>query len=97
MDRAAAAGKVGEVASFAPPVEARGMKRHHSTFRRQWGWPIGLGALTLFGLLSALLGGGDPWWWMSWAALALPLLEIARHVLFPAKSGGPRHARRREP
>ncbi|MDV3480098.1 hypothetical protein [Sphingobium yanoikuyae] len=69
------------------------MKRHHSTFRQQWSWPIGLAALTIFGLLSALLGEGGLWWWLSWAALALPLLVIARHILFPSKSGGPRHAR----
>ncbi|WP_269769770.1 hypothetical protein [Flavisphingomonas formosensis] len=31
-------------------------------FARLWGWPIGLALLTLFGLLSALLGGGGLWW-----------------------------------
>ncbi len=71
------------------------MKRHRSTFRRQWSWPIGLGALIVFGLLSALLGEGGIWWGLSWAALTIPLLVIARHVLRP--TGRPHHARHHAP
>ncbi|WBO23891.1 hypothetical protein [Sphingomonas abietis] len=71
------------------------MKRHRSTFRRRWSWPICLAALTVFGLLSALLGEGGIWWWLSWAALAIPLLVIACHVLRP--TGRPHHARHRAP
>ncbi len=71
------------------------MKRHRFTFRRQWSWPIGLAELTIFGLLSALLGEGGIWRGLAWAALAIPLLVIARHVLRPA--GRPHHARHRAP
>jgi hypothetical protein len=41
-----------------------------------WGWPIVLALLTAFGLLSALLGTGI-WHWLSWAAIAIPLIMIA--------------------
>ena len=71
------------------------MKRSHATFRRQWSWPIALAVLTVFGLLSALLGEGGIWWGLSWAALAIPLLVIARHVVRPVKQRGPRHVRHR--
>lgn len=71
------------------------MKSHRSTFRRQWSWPIGLALLTIFGLLSALLGEGGIWWILSWAALAFPLLVIVRHVAFPTPHEGQRHARHR--
>jgi len=36
-----------------------------------------LAALTLFGLLSALLGQSRIWWGLSWIALAIPLVVIA--------------------
>jgi hypothetical protein len=36
-----------------------------------WRWPLVLAGLTLFGLLSALLGEGGVWWVLSWAALWL--------------------------
>ena len=42
-----------------------------------WRWPTVLAALTLFGLLSALLGEGGLWWVLSWLALAAPLIVIA--------------------
>jgi hypothetical protein len=48
----------------------------YGTFRI-WRWPVVLAALTVFGLLSALLGHGGLWWVLSWAALAVPLLVIA--------------------
>jgi hypothetical protein len=41
-----------------------------------WRWPLVLAGLTLFGLLSALLGEGGVWWVLSWIALAVPLLTI---------------------
>ena len=41
-----------------------------------WRRPLVLAGLTLFGLLSALLGEGGMWWGLSWAALAVPLLTI---------------------
>lgn len=45
-------------------------------FLRVWGWPLLLGLLTMFGLLSALLGEAGLWWALSWTALSLPLLVI---------------------
>jgi hypothetical protein len=39
-----------------------------------WRWPAVLAGLTLFGLLSALLGEGGLWWVLSWIALATPLI-----------------------
>jgi dolichyl-phosphate-mannose--protein O-mannosyl transferase len=39
-----------------------------------WRWPLLLAGLTLFGLLSALLGEGGMWWVLSWIALATPLV-----------------------
>jgi hypothetical protein len=39
-----------------------------------WRWPALIAALTLFGLLAALLGHGGIWWGLSWAALAVPLI-----------------------
>jgi hypothetical protein len=48
---------------------------------RIWRWPTVLALLTVFGLLSALLGEGGVWWALSWIALSLPLLVIAACVL----------------
>lgn len=42
--------------------------------RSVWRWPLVLAAVTLLGLLSALLGEGGVWWALSWAALATPLV-----------------------
>ena len=39
-----------------------------------WPWPIVLGLLTAFGLLSALLGQHGAWLALSWAALSIPLI-----------------------
>jgi len=47
-----------------------------SPFLRVWLWPIILAALSLFGLLSALLGQGGVWWTLSWITLTAPLLVI---------------------
>lgn len=41
-------------------------------FLRLWGIPLFLAVLTLFGLLSALLGSGS-WQVLSWIALSAPL------------------------
>ncbi|MFT3976159.1 MAG: hypothetical protein QM688_03455 [Sphingomonas bacterium] len=71
------------------------MTRRHSITDRQWRWPIGLAALTIFGLLSALIGEGGVWWLLSWVALAMPLVMIAWHVLRSVRKESPRHARRR--
>lgn len=47
-----------------------------------WGMPVFLAVLSLFGLLTALLGTGG-WRWASWLALAWPVLVIARYWLRP--------------
>ena len=52
-----------------------------------WGWPVLLAGLSIFGLLSALLGQGDVWWVLSWAALTTPLAVILRHVLRRSRPG----------
>ncbi len=43
------------------------------SFRFVWGAPLLLAALTIFGLLAALLGTGI-WHWLSWLALAIPIV-----------------------
>ncbi len=50
--------------------------RATSPFWRVWRWPIVLSALTMFGLLSALLGQHGLWRWLSWVALGIPLVVI---------------------
>lgn len=47
---------------------------------RQWRWPIALGALTVAGLIVALIGEGMPWWPAAWAALSIPLVVGAWHM-----------------
>jgi hypothetical protein len=44
----------------------------NTIFFRVWKYPILLGALTIFGLLAALIGTGI-WHVFSWIALAIPL------------------------
>lgn len=46
-----------------------------------WPWPIALGLLTIFGLLSALLGQHGIWLALSWAALSIPLIVMVACVL----------------
>jgi len=50
-----------------------------SAVLRVWRWPIILALLSIFGLLSALLGQGGIWWPLSWGALSIPLLTIVWH------------------
>ena len=49
------------------------------SFWQIWWLPAVLGALTVFGLLAALLGVGV-WHWLSWLSLALPIAVIAWHL-----------------
>lgn len=51
-------------------------------FLRVWGAPLLIAALTLFGLLAALLGTGI-WHWMAWAALAVPVAVGLRFWVAP--------------
>ncbi len=46
-----------------------------TTFKKVWLVPLLLAVLTLFGLLSALLGTGC-WYALSWAAMIIPLLIL---------------------
>ncbi|CAB3631526.1 hypothetical protein [Achromobacter pulmonis] len=52
-----------------------------------WGVPLLLGALSVFGLLAALLGTGG-WHWASWIALTVLLGVIARYWVFPPRRPG---------
>ena len=57
-----------------------------------WPWPIALGLLTIFGLLSALLGQHGIWLALSWAALSIPLIVtvicLIRAWRGPSSKGG---------
>lgn len=57
-----------------------------------WPWPIALGLLTTFGLLSALLGQHGIWLALSWAALSIPLIVtvicLIRAWRRPSSKGG---------
>ncbi|WP_424630660.1 hypothetical protein [Bradyrhizobium sp. SYSU BS000235] len=55
------------------------MTAHH-TLWMVWRWPLLLAALTVFGLLAALIGQSGLWWPASWIALAMPLIVIVRAV-----------------
>ena len=46
------------------------MTRRH---RKVWTIPLALAALTLLGLVSALLGGDEAWKAVAWSALGVPL------------------------
>ena len=48
-------------------------------FRKIWLWPSLLAAAICFGLLAALLGTGC-WYYLSWTAMAIPLVVIARKL-----------------
>lgn len=48
------------------------MKQHHS-FWRMWRWPIVLGLLTTFGLISALFSDGGLGDIFAWFALGVPV------------------------
>jgi hypothetical protein len=52
------------------------MKRRDSIQWRLWAAPIALGAVTVVGLISALLGDGA-WDAVSWVGLGLPVLVAA--------------------
>ncbi|KXV77724.1 hypothetical protein [Acetobacter cerevisiae] len=57
-----------------------------------WPWPIALGLLTAFGLLSALLGQQGIWLALSWATLSIPLIVtvicLIRAWRGPSSKGG---------
>ncbi|MFT8720592.1 hypothetical protein [Acetobacter sp.] len=75
-----------EIPVSSPPVSA---SRHPVAV---WPWPIALGLLTIFGLLSALLGQHGVWLALSWAALSIPLIVtvicLIRAWRRPSSKGG---------
>ena len=46
--------------------------------KKVWGIPLILAAITLFGLLAALLGTGI-WYILSWIALIIPIVIVVWH------------------
>lgn len=60
--------------------------RRSQTAWRIWTPPLIFGVLIIFGLLSALLGGGGVWWGLCWVAISAPLIAVIRFAL---KAGRP--------
>lgn len=56
-----------------------------NTARQIWGMPLLLAALTLFGLLAALLGDGI-WRWLSWLALSVPVVMGLYCAIRPSRT-----------
>jgi hypothetical protein len=52
------------------------MKMPRSNFSKIWTAPLIIAGISIFGLLSALLGTGI-WHWLSWLAMLAPLLVFA--------------------
>ena len=50
------------------------------TIKKVWLMPGALGALTLFGLLSALLGTGV-WYWLAWLSMRIPVIIMVWKIL----------------
>ncbi|ASL40268.1 MULTISPECIES: hypothetical protein [Acetobacter] len=73
-----------------PIISSHGTAPRPSVF--VWPWPIALGLLTTFGLLSALLGQHGIWLGLSWAALSIPLIVtvvcLIRAWNRPSSKGG---------
>ncbi|MBB3177291.1 hypothetical protein [Variovorax sp. Sphag1AA] len=46
---------------------------HRGHFWHLWGWPIALGLLTVFGLISALFSDGGLGDVLAWFALGIPV------------------------
>jgi|GEM_PF-2057261 len=60
------------------------MKKQDLSVKKIWGAPAYLGMITLFGLLSALLGTGY-WYPIAWAAMTLPLGVIIYQINYHQK------------
>jgi hypothetical protein len=60
--------------------------RYHRTFRQIFAAPIVVGALSVIGLVAALVGDG---WWdgLSWFALALPVLLYLFFIVRRKRAG----------
>lgn len=55
--------------------------KHRGSAWDIWRWPLLMAALTISGLLLALIGHGDLWWPISWITLAAPLVVAALHLV----------------
>jgi len=55
------------------------------SFKRVWAVPLLLAALTLFGLLAALLGTGV-WHGLAWLALLVPIVVGLRYSMWTSKA-----------
>ena len=62
------------------------MKERLRTVKRLWLWPVMLGALTLFGLLVALIRAG-PWDWLGAVCIAIPAILTIRLIIKVARGG----------
>jgi hypothetical protein len=68
------------------------MNSRRRSVGRVWRWPAVLAMLTVFGLLSALIGQGGIWWALSWVALATPLAVILCCIKARRRAVVSRHA-----
>ena len=62
------------------------MKERLRTVKRLWLWPVMLGALTLFGLLVALIRAG-PWDWLGAVCIVIPAILAIRLIIKVARGG----------
>lgn len=60
------------------------MKERLRTVKRLWLWPVILGALTLFGLLVALIRAG-PWDWLGAVCIVIPAILAIRLIIKVAR------------
>jgi len=51
-----------------------------------FGIPLIIAVLSIFGLISALLGQGGVWYWLSWLTLSLPIILILIFALRPQRT-----------
>jgi uncharacterized membrane protein YkvI len=54
------------------------MSTKNNDFAKLWGMPIWMAAITLIGLILAILGTGV-WHILSWIALTIPVYIMIRH------------------
>ena len=62
------------------------MKARLRTVKRLWLWPVMLGALTLSGLLIALIRAG-PWDCLGAVCIAIPAMLAIRLIIKAARGG----------
>lgn len=62
------------------------MKERLRTVKRLWLWPVMLSALTLFGLLVALIRAG-PWDGLGAVCIVIPAILAIRLIIKAARAG----------